>query len=1044
MTTLKQQQFADKLTQAIKDNKFAPENLSANERQAVDVLIKNGVIKSEKNVTQILDERNKARADIAQAETVARDPLSAAFEIDDSKIPLGDTFLTGRTSAVLAGDVGGAVAYQYFNKDKIIQQYKDRGKLKTKGIRFFENLANKLPPQFKFTKAAAKAAAKLGDTFAAKPLSKLRGPLAKFEIGTAVAGTAGAGVGSLAYDAADAILGEDIYYSIMEDLSDIPYKKPEKLNAFESAVVSMKNAALFNAAAAGITPLFMAGGKTLNWLFGTTGPAQKKYAEFARDKGLDAPVLGFMRDGNLSGPARNFFKTIGVFPGISPIADDALLKTEQKTSRIFFDNVESMAPIYHQTFIGQEVIDQMRNVYSKNVAAYDRLYDNFYKAADLALDPAIMSTDNIVGEAQKFLSRRSAEIPDAFKSFNESNSQAVQKLLMDGDPLNAFMAMVGSLKGKNITFKQFKFMNKLLNDVGNQTKYYAMNQEFGVLKSALELDVASFSKNLNANALMKDEKFAQAVTGAGGIQSSGGKQIVDTTIKAGNSLLKKMKDANEAFSRTMKLYDNDGYFLKKKLQKIDSNALTGKGLINFMGRTNMPKEDLFKVFEDAVFTSRSPSALKTYKQMIGAQEGFEGYSKQGVKLFKASFSKFLHDAYIGSFVGKPLQGAIERGIVDLSIPGARGLGTLGRLKLDGDLAVKPFTKVMEDANRLADLTKSGGSYSSKLSADNLVNTRSYKFGPDDFKEFDANTFIDTLGIGATRQAQSASQMLEDAYFTITKDRTLAKKSVQELRDFAQHLQLLSDVPVTNSSTFIQRRLQLSGLGGLTGLAIGAGAGYKTDSPLLTFLSFLLVGRYAGRILVDPDLLRIVNDTLRPDEIARIIKGKVTPKAKILPAKKRETFFKGLNKFLSDDADFVQIDPNNIDYEQITSYLNNKAVSIDTPNYGPNLENIPESTVRAMYDEELTQLPTKKQKAEETNLYSAMDNSITQARNAFEDPRDNITESEVPNLPLDLNNANINLPADLNPTGQVSSQEVQALFPFDTTSAAIAQRRQNRG
>ena len=137
MTTLKQQQFADKLTQAIKDNKFAPENLDANERQAVDVLIKNGVIKSEKNVTQILEERNKARADIAQAETVARDPLSAAFEIDDSKIPFGDAFLTGKTTAVLAGDVGGAVAYQYFNKDKIIQQYKDRGKLKTKGIRFF-------------------------------------------------------------------------------------------------------------------------------------------------------------------------------------------------------------------------------------------------------------------------------------------------------------------------------------------------------------------------------------------------------------------------------------------------------------------------------------------------------------------------------------------------------------------------------------------------------------------------------------------------------------------------------------------------------------------------------------------------------------------------------------------------------------------------------------------------------------------------------------------------------------------------------------------
>ena len=723
-----------------------------------------------------------------------------------------------------------------------------------------------------------------------------------------------------------------------------------------------------------------------------------------------------------------------MFPGISPIADQALLKTEQATSKVFFDNVESIAPIYHQAFLGQEVIDQMRKVYAKNVAAYDRLYDTFYKTADLARDPRIMSTENLVKEAELFLSRRSAEIPEAFRAFNEGQSTAAQKLLEDGDPLNTFMALVGSLKGKNISFKEFKFINQLLNKIPQQTKYYAMNQEFGALKNALELDVNSFSKNLNTNSLMKDAEFAAAVNGAGGLKSVGGKQLIDTTIKSGNLLLKRLKDANEAFSRTMKLYDEQGYFLKKKLQKVDSNALTGKGLINFIGRTNMPKEDLFKTFEDAVFSSRSPSALETYRKMIGAQKGFEGYSENGVKLFKASFSKFLHDAYIGSFVGKPLQGAI-----DLSIPGLRGLGTLGKIFKDGELTAKPFSKVMEDANRLQDLANTGGSFSSKLSADNLINTKSYKFGPDDFKEFDAKTFIDTLGIGTTRQAQSASKMLEDAYFTITGSRQAAKRSVQDLRDFAQHLQLISDVPVTNSSTFIQRRLQLSGLGGLTGVAIGAGVGAQTNNPLLTFFSLLLVGRYAGRVLTDPQLLRIVNDALRPEEVAQIVKGRVTPKAKVLPARKRETFFKALNKFFNDDDDFVQIDPKNVNFQEVTDFLNNKAVTIDTPNYGPNLENVPEPTVVAMYDEELTQLPNEQQQAEETNLYSGMADSVGQARDAFEDPRDDLQQTEIPNIPANLQNVDVNLPS-----GQITAQDLQSLFPFDTTSAAIAQRRQNRG
>ena len=31
-----------------------------------------------------------------------------------------------------------------------------------------------------------------------------------------------------------------------------------------------------------------------------------------------------------------------------------------------------------------------------------------------------------------------------------------------------------------------------------------------------------------------------------------------------------------------------------------------------------------------------------------------------------------------------------------------------------------------------------------------------------------------------------------------------------------------------------------------------------------------------------------------------------------------------------------------------------------------------------------------------------------------------------------------------PQGQATAQDVQALFPFDTTAQAIAQRRQNRG
>ena len=83
--------------------------------------------------------------------------------------------------------------------------------------------------------------------------------------------------------------------------------------------------------------------------------------------------------------------------------------------------------------------------------------------------------------------------------------------------------------------------------------------------------------------------------------------------------------------------------------------------------------------------------------------------------------------------------------------------------------------------------------------------------------------------------------------------------------------------------------------------------------------------------------------------------------------------------------------------------------------------------------------SEQQKDEELALYNGMANSIEQARDAFEDPRDELTQSEVPNIPVPQ------VPQmTTQPTEQVTAQQVQQLFPFDTTAAAIAQRRQNRG
>ena len=85
--TDKQKDFVSKVEKSIKDNTFAPENLNTLQLRSINKLIEDGVIKS-KPLKEIIQERGKARSDLAKRDTVAKDPIAAAFGYDDSRLPL--------------------------------------------------------------------------------------------------------------------------------------------------------------------------------------------------------------------------------------------------------------------------------------------------------------------------------------------------------------------------------------------------------------------------------------------------------------------------------------------------------------------------------------------------------------------------------------------------------------------------------------------------------------------------------------------------------------------------------------------------------------------------------------------------------------------------------------------------------------------------------------------------------------------------------------------------------------------------------------------
>src|SRR5210317_1782885 len=201
-----QKQFADMLQKSIDDNTFATETLNPLQLRAVDKLIKEKVIKS-KPLKELYNERVKAREDIAKAETIKKDPMASYFELDESKIPGADFLLSGRSSAVLAGDLGASFTMANYMRDKVADAYKktDMTGLKlTRGKKFFfEKMADKLPGRYKFLGGALRLAGKTLDL----PERALRSPLGRAELGVATAGTAGAGAGSITYDLMDKAVG---------------------------------------------------------------------------------------------------------------------------------------------------------------------------------------------------------------------------------------------------------------------------------------------------------------------------------------------------------------------------------------------------------------------------------------------------------------------------------------------------------------------------------------------------------------------------------------------------------------------------------------------------------------------------------------------------------------------------------------------------------------------------------------------------------------------------------------------------------------------
>ena len=182
--------------------------------------------------------------------------------------------------------------------------------------------------------------------------------------------------------------------------------------------------------------------------------------------------------------------------------------------------------------------------------------------------------------------------------------------------------------------------------------------------------------------------------------------------------------------------------------------------------------------------------------------------------------------------------------------------------------------------------------------------------------------------------------------------------------------------------------------------------------------------------------------IKEPAILLLLGSKLPPSCGVVsPTKSVVTATKELSPLKKVDDDFVPVDPNNIDLEKITEYLNKKDVEMIKPNFGNNGSNLPASTIYKMYDEEVMQEPNEEEQAEEENFIEGGLIAQNDFNNTF------LPEAQAKKLEPGgetmVNMPQVTMPNPQMPmaTGQVTSQQVADLFPNDPTTIAAARRRE---
>ena len=1020
------------LQNKLNNQSFNPQEYSNEQLQVIDGLLEQGVLKGPR-MGEIVKTFSETQRTIAKEKEFAKDPLAVALE--GKSVFKGDVtgLIPTRPGAEFVGDITGSLIPYIRNKDLLVNSLSKpnsaQGTLFTKGALELADYIEKIPglgKKLKFTRSVLGSVGRATDAVVSGRYQQL----AKTEIQSLAGGVLGAGAGVQAYDLVNKSVGKDLAIAIQSDLAEL---KPQEVESDTTLATleAMKNSLYWGLAGTAMLPVLGMAGRGVKNLFGVKGPKALELAQYAQEKGLPIPLIAGMDKGPFSFFGKTFFKTVGVFPFVSKIGDQALREAEEKVGKAFLEDLMVGAPIMKTSALSVASLAQFKNNFEKHANLISANYTALFNKAEDVGNPAVIKLNKTKEVTTDFINEHKKLLPaiDGLGGNYAPVRKGVYELSEQVDPLYQLIDAIQGTSLKPFTFKEYAGLQRLLTKSIQQTKYFDVRKSLFSLREALENDLTESFGKLNKTSLLDD---ASVKTSYDATLRTSGQQAADAyldkVLADAQSLNFGLKEANTIFSKTLAFYDKS--VARSLAQGFDKTLFTNKQLNGITGIEAISPTRLFDVIEKNVFKSGDTDAVEQLKVLYGYNT-----SKEGKQMFDRAFNRYMYNAFISSFGAKSFtpNGVFEfvENAITKSPKSTDATDVIRKLGQEDFAAARGFT--VKDAldnkgNEVIDIT----------------------FGKDDFAEFSANKFIQNLGqFGNPKTVQESRRMLATAYGGGKQ----GAEALNNLERFIKYTKALEDVPISETSSFLQRRLTLGGSSAILGGFVLGGGGLATGN-IFAPLVFLYLSTRAGKILSNPTSLRYMMDVLSPEERVARAAGEVgTKKVLGIPVTTGETraraFARFANYLADEEQDLPKVNPKDIKPEEIIQRLQNTPTRVpkqgfkysDLPkserermfpemevrNYAPPAYNLEADTFRNSYVQGNTKALTALNQdygvgAPAATAVEEEEQAKQTAGNALQPPRiQPLTTPQAAQQP------------------EAREQQVKNLFPFDTLSQQIARQ-----